>query len=56
MQALRFLDSQLSFFLLSSFLKVGKPNPNILPWPNPARRAKTLPGTLWMSKTNLSVD
>jgi len=31
MQALRFLDS------ISFFLKVGKPDPNILPWPNPTR-------------------
>ena len=35
MQALRFLDS-FPFLLLP--LKVGKPNPNIPPWPDPARR------------------
>ena len=37
MQALRFLNGFLS---PSSFpLKVGKPNPKHLLWPNPARRA-----------------
>jgi hypothetical protein len=33
MQALRFLDAFLS-------LKVGKPNPKVMLWPNPIRRDK----------------